>query len=128
MLVRSRNTTSALKPGASWPIDFSMPSARAPPLVAASNASAARQPLARIGALHARDERRHAHRLEHVLIVGRQAPVGADAERDAAVQHVARRAKPEPSLRLLPGLCATMRRRPRAAPCRRRRSRSRARR
>ena len=28
------------------------------------------EPLARIGPLHARNERRHAHGLEHILIVG----------------------------------------------------------
>ncbi len=69
-------------PGSSDPIACSMPSARAPSMVAIS--SAARAGMAR-GSLVAQlvQEGRLAHRLEHVEIVVAGRAVGAEADRDA---------------------------------------------
>ena len=62
------------------------------------------EPLARIGTLHARAERGHAHGFEHVEVVGRNAAVGADAECHAAVAELAGRRQPGAELEIAAGI------------------------
>ena len=90
------------------PMRSPKPSARALPCGRGQRRLARRQPAPPFRPLHLRDERRQAHRLVHVLVVGAIGAVGADAEIDAAVRasRAYRRAR-LPSRMLLPGLCAT---------------------
>ena len=81
----STTIRSARLPRSSEPICRSIPSARAPPIVAISSAVAA-PTRAGIGGLQLVQERGHAHRLEHVEVVVAGGAVGAQAERHAGSQ------------------------------------------
>ena len=97
---------SARLPGSSEPICASMPSARAPPIVAISSAVRAGTARGSLG-LQLVQERRLPHRLEHVEVVVAGGAVGAEADGDAGRAHARRPAVPLASFMLLSGLCET---------------------